>query len=125
MNASILHVFDPPKVQQDKRLEEFSRGKIHCQNFINQDLTFLQPSVLRVTQPKEDSILPEVTTTEVPLITPQENNSHQELNTNSSQVSSVEVLYDRNRGNNRTAPIQPVEPVVGLTPEATQERRRS
>ena len=115
MNASILHIFDPPKVQQDKRLEEFIRGKIHCQNFINQDLTFLQPSVIHVTQPKEDSMLPEVTTTEVPLITPQENNLHQELNANSSQVSSVEVLYDRNRGNNRTAPIQPVEPVVGLT----------
>ena len=41
--------------------------------------------------------------------------THQELNTNSSQVLSVEVLYDRNRGNNGTAPIQPVEPVVGLT----------
>ena len=68
-------------------------------------------------QPKEDSILPEVTTTEVPLITPQENILHQKLNANSSQVSSVEVLYDRNRGNNRTARIQPVEPVVGLTPE--------
>ena len=87
------------------------------QNFINQDLTFLQPSVIHVTQPKEDSILPEVTTTEVPLITLQENNLHQELNANSSQLLSVEVLYDRNRGNNRTAPIQPVESVVGLTPE--------
>ena len=54
-----------------------------------------------MTQIKEDSILPEVTTTEVPLITPQENNLHQD----SSQVLSVEVLYDRNRGNNRTAPI--------------------
>ena len=63
------------------------------------------------------AILPEAATREVPPITPQENNSHQELNANSSQVSSVEVLYDRNRGNNRTAPIQPVEPVVGLTPE--------
>ena len=70
-----------------------------------------------MTQPKEDSILPEAITTEVPSITPQESNSHQELNTNCSPASSVEVLYDRNRGNNRTAPIQPVEPVVSLTPE--------
>ena len=117
VNVSIPHIFDTPKVQQDKPLEEFLRGKICYQNFINQDLTFLQPSKLHVTQPKEDSILPDVTTTEVPPITPQENNSHQELNTNSSQVSSVEVLYDSNRGNNRTAPIQPVELVVSLTPE--------
>ena len=117
VNTSIPHIFDPPKVQQDKQLQEFLRGKIHCQNFINQDLTFLQPSVLHVTQPKEDSILSEAITTEVPSITPQESNSHQELNANCSQASSVEVLYDRNRGNYRTAPIPPVEPVVGLTPE--------
>ena len=122
MNASILHILDLPKVQKDKRSEEFLRGKIHCQNFINQDLTFLQPSVIHVTQSKEDSIIPEMTTTEVPLITPQENNSHQELNANSSQVSSVEVLYDRNRSNNRTALIQPVEPVVGLTPEEQHKK---
>ena len=94
-----------------------SKRCIHCQNFINQDLTFLQPSVLQVTQPKEDSILPEAIITEVLSITPQESNSHQELNANCSPASSVEVLYDRNRGNNRTAPIQPVEPVVDLTPE--------
>ena len=86
-------------------------------DFINQDLTFLQPSVLHVTQPKEDSIIPEVITTGVPSIAPQESNSNQELNTNCSQALSVEVLYDRTRGNNRTTPIQPVEPVVGLTPE--------
>ena len=73
-----------------------------------------------MTQPKEDSILPEVTTTEVPPITPQEN----ELNTNSSQVLSVEVLYDRNRGNNRTAPIQPVKPIVGLTLEEQLKKKK-
>ena len=117
MNTSILYIFDPPKVQQDKHFQEFLRGKIHCQNFINQDLTFLQPSVLHVTQPKEDSILPEANTTEVPYIAPQESDSNQEQNANSSPVSSVEVLHDRNRGNNRTAPIQQVEPVVGLTSE--------
>ena len=32
------------------------------------------------------------------------------------------MLYDRNRGNNRTAPIQPVEPVVGLTPEEQSKK---
>ena len=70
-----------------------------------------------MTEPKKNSILPEAITTEVPSITPQESNSHQELNANFSPASSVEVLYDRNRGNNRTAPIQPVEPLVGLIPE--------
>ena len=68
VDTSILYIFGPPKVQQDKCSQEFLRGKIHCQNFIYQDLTFLQPSVLHVTQPKEDSILPEEITTEVPSV---------------------------------------------------------
>ena len=29
----------------------------------------------------------------------------------------AEALYDRSRANNTEAPIQPVEPIVGLTPE--------
>ena len=75
-----------------------------------------------MTQPKEDSILPEAITPEAPSITPQESNSHQKLNANGSPALSIQVLYDRNRGNNRTAPIQPVEPVVGLTPEEQSRR---
>ena len=70
-----------------------------------------------MTQPKEDSILPEAITTEVYSITPQESNSHQELNASCSQASSVEVLYDRTWVTIKNAPIQPVEPVVDLTPE--------
>ena len=66
MYANIPHIYDPPKVQQDKQLEEFLRGQICCQNFINQDLTFLQSSVIHVSQPKEDSILPEGNTVAVP-----------------------------------------------------------
>ena len=82
MNTSILYIFDLPKVQQDKHFQEFLTGKIRCQNFIDQDLTFLQPSVLYVTQPKEDSMLPDAITTEVPSIAPQESDSNQEQNAN-------------------------------------------
>ena len=66
--------------------------------------------------------MPETTTTEVPPTTPQENHLPHEQDTNSAQVSPVELLYDRNRVSNRSAPIQPVEPVVGLTP-AEQHRK--
>ena len=78
MYASILHIFDPPKVQQDKQLEEFLRGQIRCQNFINQDLTFLQPSVIHATQPIEDSILPAKNTIVILPTATQENNLPQE-----------------------------------------------
>ena len=104
-------------MQHNKQLEEFLIGDIHCQKFINQDLTFLQLSVICASQQKVDSIVPGNNTTAVPLITPQENNSPHEQDTNSSQVSTAKVLCDRNRVNNIAAPIQPVEPVVGLTLE--------
>ena len=117
MYAHIPHTYDPPKVQQDKQLEEFLKGEIHSQNFINQDLPFSQPSVIHASQPKENSILPEKNTRAVPPITTQENNLPQEQDTNSLQVLPAETLYDRSQTNNTVAPIQPVESVVGLTLE--------
>ena len=53
----------------------------------------------------------------IPQTAIQENNLPQEQNKNSPHVSPAEVLYDRCQTNNTTAPIQPVEPVVGLTPQ--------
>ena len=40
----------------------------------------------------------------------------QEQNDNSPQISPAEVLYGRGRAKNTAASIQPVKPVVGLTP---------
>ena len=53
----------------------------------------------------------------IPPTATQENNLPQEQNQHSPQVLPVEVLYDRRRANNSAAPIQPVEPVEGLTPQ--------
>ena len=39
-----FQIFDPPQLHQDRKLQEFLQGEICCQNFINQHLTFLQPS---------------------------------------------------------------------------------
>ena len=122
MYANIPHMYDQPKVQLDQQLEEFLKGEIHGQNFINQDLTFLQPSVIHASQPKEDGILPEKNTIAVPSIAPQENNSPQEQDANSLQVLTAETLFDRSRANNTVAPIQPVEPVVGLTLEEQRKK---
>ena len=48
-----------------------------------------------MTQPKEDSILPEMNTIAIPPTATQENNSPQEQNQHSPQVLPAEVLYDR------------------------------
>ena len=115
--VNTLHISDSPRLHRGKQLEEFLTGEIHCHNFINQDLTFLQPSTIYETATQENSILPEPHPTEVPLNTSQETNQPQEEDSNLSQVSLAELSYDRTRITNRPAPIQPVEPVVGLTPE--------
>ena len=39
-----FRIFSPPQLHKDRRLQEFLQDEISCQNFINQDLTFLQPS---------------------------------------------------------------------------------
>ena len=121
VNTSIPYIFDPPKVQWDKCFQEFLRGEIQCQNFINQDITFLQPSALYATLPEENSI-PEAITTEVSSCTHQVSDFNQEQNSDCSPVPPVEAIYDRNRGNNKIALIQPVEPVVGLTSEEQSRR---
>ena len=117
VTVNTLHISDSPRLHRDKQLEEFLTGEICCHNFINQDLTFLQPSTIYETKTKEDSILPELNSTEVPLNTSQETNQPQEEDSNPSQASPAELSYDRTRIANRPALIQPVEPVVGLTPE--------
>ena len=92
MYVNIPHVYDLPKVQQDKQLEKFLRGEICCQNFINQDLTFLQPSVIHALQPKENNTLPERNTIAVPPIETLENNPPQEQDINFQQALPAEAI---------------------------------
>ena len=105
MCVNIPHIYEPLKIQQDKQLEEFLRGEIHCQNFINQDLTFLQPSVIHAPQPKENKTLPQRNTIEVFPIEILENNPSQEQDKNLQQASLAEALYDRSQSIKTAASI--------------------
>ena len=117
MYVNIHCIYEPPKIQQVEQLEEFLRGEIHCQNFTNQDLTFLQPSVIHAPQPKENKTLPERNTIEVSPIGMLENNPPQEQDRNLQQALAAEALYNRSQSINTVTPIQLVEPAIGLTPE--------
>ena len=117
VTVNTFHISDAPRLHGDKQLEEFLIGEESCHNFINQDLTFLQPSTVYKATTQEDSILLESNPTEEPLNTSQEIDQPQEEDSNPSQVSPAELFYHRTRITNRPAPIQPVEPVVGLTPK--------
>ena len=117
MYIDIPHFYEPLKCKQDIKLQEFLRGEIHCQNFINQDLSFLQPSVIHAPQPKENHTLPERNITEISPIKIPENNPSQEQDIDIQQPSAVETIYNRSRSMDAVAPIQLVEPIIGLPPE--------
>ena len=124
VTVNTLHTSDSPRLHTDKQLEEFLIGEIRSCNFINQDLTFLQPPTIYETETKEDSMLPEPNPTEEPLNTSQETKQPQEGDSNPSQASPAELSYDKTRIPNRPAPIQPVEPVVGLTQRSNAGNKR-
>ena len=78
----------------------------------------------------DDSISSAPDSTEVSVITVQENNQPQEEDINSPHSSLTELSYDSTTIANRPAPIQPVEPaqiqpvepVIGLTTEEQHQR---
>ena len=121
--VSTVKISDAPRLHRDKQLEEFLTGEEHCRNFINQHLTFLQPSTIYEATTQEDSIPPESNPTEVSLNASHEINQPQEEDPYPPHASLAELFYDTTRIANRPAPIQPVEPVIGLTPE--EQRRRT
>ena len=122
MYVNIPCIYELLKIQQDKQLEEFLRGEIHCQNFINQELIFLQPSVIHAPHPKENKTLSQGNTIETSPIEIIEINPLHEQDRNFQQFSPAEALYDKSQSINTAAPIQLVKPVIGLTPEEQQKK---
>ena len=109
VNISTLQISDAPRLHKDKQLEECLTGEECCHIFINQDLTFLQPSTIYEATTQEDSILSESNPTEVSLNTSQEINKPQEEDSNPPHPSLAELFYDSTRIANRPTPIQQVE----------------
>ena len=71
--VSTLQISEAPILYRDKQLQEFLTGEECCHNFITQDLTFLQPSTVYETIELDDSISLASDSTEVSVITVQEN----------------------------------------------------
>ena len=128
VTVNTLHISEAPILHQDQWLQEFLDGEECCHNFINQDLTFLQPSTVYETTVSDDSLSTASDSTNASVITVQENNPSQEVDSNSSPTSLTALSDDPISTDNsptpvkpvEPAPIQPVEPVIGLT---TEEQR--
>ena len=94
-------------------------------------MTFLQPPTVYETTELDDSISSASDSTEVAVITVQENNQPQEEDSNSPLSSLTELSYVSIRADSRPAPIQPVEPapiqpvepVIGMTTEEQHQRQ--
>ena len=111
--ASCPFMQGPPKLQQDKRPQEFLQDEIRCQHFINQDLTFLQLLIIHVPQPHNKTVLPDNTTIEPTSITDQAHNQSQENTDFPPPAYATETLCNRGHANNTRALVQLVEPVLG------------
>ena len=129
ITVSTFHILDTPLLFQDQQLQEFLDSEECCNNFINQDLTFLQPSTVYEMTVSDDS-LSTVSDSTASVSTVKENNPSQEVDSNSS-LTSVTVLSDVPVNINyiltsiqpvEHAPIQPVEPVIGLTTNGQRQR---
>ena len=125
VTVSTLDIYDAPLLYWDQRLQEFIDSEECCHNFINQDLTFLQPSMVYQMTASDDSQSAESDSADASIITVIENNPSQAVDSTSS-FTLVTALSDDlvNTDNSHTpiqsvepAPIQPVEPVIGLTTE--------
>ena len=131
VTMSTLQILEAPILYRDQQLQEFLIGEECCCNFINQDLSFLQPSTVYEITELHDSISSASDSTEVSVIIVQENIQPQDQDCNSPYSFLVELSDDSTRTYNRhtpvqtvePVPIQPVEPVIGLTTEEQCRRQ--
>ena len=105
-------------------------GEEHCHNFINQDLTFLQPSTIYHVTDANDNQYIASDSTDAFILTVIENDQSQEVDSTPTFTSVaalpedfVSTDYDHTPIQSvEPSPIQPVEPVIGLTAEEQRHR---
>ena len=79
--VSTLQAYDIPIVYRNQQLQDFLNGEEHCCNFINQDLSFLQPSVVYHMTDAEDNLSIASDTSDESILTVIENNQSHEVDT--------------------------------------------
>ena len=128
ITVSTLHIYDTPLLYREQQMQEFLDGEEHCHNFINQDRTFLQLSTINQMTDADDNQSTASDSTDVSMLTVMENNQSQEVDSTPAFTSVTAVPedfvstdYDHTPIKSvEPSPIQPVEPVIGLT---TEEQR--
>ena len=130
VTVSTQHVYDTLIIYQDQQLQEFLDGEEHCCNFINQDLSFLQPSTIYHTTDAEDNQSIASDSSDESILTVIENDQSQEVDSTPAFTLSIGLpedlectdYYHTPIQSVQPLPIQPVEPIIGLTEEEQRQR---
>ena len=125
VKVSTFHIYDTPFLYQDQSLQEFLDGEECCHNFINQDLTFLQPSMVYVMTASDDSQSTVSDSTDASILTVIQNNPSQEVDSNSSFTSVTALFDDLVNTDYSHIPIQTVEPVPIQSVEPGDNERKT
>ena len=110
-------------------MQEFLDGEEYCHNFINRDLTFLQPSTVYHTTDADDNQSIASDSTDASILTVIENDQSLEVDSTPAFTSATALPEDFvHTGYDHTpiqsvepSLIQPVEPVIGLTAEEQRQ----
>ena len=111
-------------------MQEFLDGEEHCRNFINQDLTFLQPSTVYQMTDADDNQSIASDSTDASIVTVIENDQSDEVDSTPAFTSETTLPedfvctdYDHTPIQSvEPSPIQLVEPIIGLTAEEQRHR---
>ena len=93
VTVSTLHIHDIQHLYRDQQQQEILDSEECCCNFINQDLTFLQPSMVYKMTASDDSQSTASNYTDASIITVIEGNPSQEVASTSSFTSGT-ALHD-------------------------------
>ena len=130
VTVSTLQAYDTPIVYRDQQLQEFLNGEEHCRNFINQDLSFLQPSVVYHMTDAEDNLSIASDASDESILTVIENDQSHEVDSTRTFTSTTalpeeleRIDYDHTSIQSvQPSLIQPVELIIGLTEEELRQR---
>ena len=130
VTVSTLHAYGTPIVYRDQQLQEFLEREEHCHNFINQDLSFLQPSTVYHMTDTEDNQLIASDSSDESICTVIENDQSHEVDSTHTSTSTTGlpedlecIDYDHTPIQSvQPSPIQPIEPIISLTEEEQRQR---
>ena len=94
VTVSTLQAYDTPIVYRDQQLQEFLNGEECCRSFINQDLSFLQPSAVYHTTDAEDNQSIASDSSDESVLTVRENDQSPEVDSTSTYISATAVPED-------------------------------